>query len=167
MDTKKTTKKPKETETLLPQSNESETTQAQAAATEAEQLQAAQAQDVSDTEAKTQAADETQPKEKSQEQETQAQEADTSEAQEQESEANEEAQEQSDVANNDKAIIYAGVTLVRNKTPKPICLSPIQLGIIATITIQSGEVVALPHKYARSLIMQNCFEQVSGTFGIP
>ncbi|MDE7317321.1 MAG: hypothetical protein K2N12_06285, partial [Helicobacter sp.] len=72
-------------------------------------------------------------------------------------------QAQNDVASNGKAIIYAGVVLVRNKTPKPICLSPIQLGIIATITIQSGEVVALPHKYARSLIMQNCFEQVSGT----
>lgn len=90
-------------------------------------------------------------------------EASTNEAESTDTSEETHEQAQNDVASNGKAIIYAGVVLVRNKTPKPICLSPIQLGIIATITIQSGEVVALPHKYARSLIMQNCFEQVSGT----
>lgn len=69
--------------------------------------------------------------------------------------------EQSDVASA-QPILYAGVILVRNKTPKPLCLSPIQLGIYATFTIQSGEIVALPHKYARSLIMQQLFEEVEG-----
>lgn len=69
--------------------------------------------------------------------------------------------EQSNVASS-QPIIYAGVLLVRNKTSKPLCLSPIQLGIYATLTIQSGEIVALPHKYARSLIMQQLFEEVEG-----
>ncbi len=159
MDTKKATKA--ETESLLPeaQSNESEPqnqpqADEKATATEAEPKTASeaktsamqaveseshevetetQATDTSDTEAKTPTADATKPKEETQEQETA------------------------------QPILYAGVILVRNKTSKPLCLSPIQLGIYATFTIQSGEIVALPHKYARSLIMQNCFEQVSGT----
>ena len=192
MSTKKSTRKAaaKETETLLlpseTQSNEN-ATDAQSNEPEAE---ATQAQDVGDTEAKTQA-DATQPEE-SQEQEatdasetespeiqTQAEVADTGEADVQEtaseeahdvqeaesadtSEETHEPQTQNDVASNGKAIIYAGVILVRNKTPKPISLSPIQLGIYATITIQSGAIVALPHKYARSLIMQQLFEEVTG-----
>ena len=178
---KKTNKKPTkaETESLLSeaQSNENVTqnqpqADTEAAATEAEQPKApneadiAEAQD--DTEAKTRAADAKQPKEESQEQEAES--TDTGEAEAQDvqetqaaaSEEAHEAQEQSDVASNAQPIIYAGVVLVRNKTPKPLALSPIQLGIYATLTIQSGEIVALPHKYARSMIMQNCFEQVSG-----
>ena len=190
MDSKKTKKPTKaETESLLPevQSNESEP---QTDATEAEQPKAAneaeatQAQDVGDTEAKTQA-DATQPEEsqpneaEAESQEIQTQSADMGEADVQETASEEahdvqeaesadtseeahEPQTQNDVASNGKAIIYAGVILVRNKTPKPISLSPMQLGIYATITIQSGDVVALPHKYARSLIMQQLFEEVSG-----
>ena len=174
----------KETETLLlpseTQSNEN-ATDAQSNEPEAE---ATQAQDVGDTEAKTQA-DATQPEEsqpneaEAESQEIQTQSADTGEADVQEtaseevhdvqeaesadtSEETHEPQAQNDVASNGKAIIYAGVILVRNKTPKPISLSPIQLGIYATITIQSGAIVALPHKYARSLIMQQLFEEVTG-----
>ena len=183
MDSKKTKKPTKaETESLLPevQSNESEP---QTDATEAEQPKAAneaeatQAQD--DTEAKTSEAEELQPNEaEAESQEIQTQSADTPEADVQETASEEahdvqeaesadtseeahEPQTQNDVASNGKAIIYAGVILVRNKTPKPISLSPIQLGY-ATITIQSGAIVALPHKYARSLIMQQLFEEVTG-----
>ena len=184
MDSKKTKKPTKaETESLLPevQSNESEP---QTDATEAEQPKAAneaeatQAQD--DTEAKTSEAEELQPNEaEAESQEIQTQSADTPEADVQETASEEahdvqeaesadtseeahEPQTQNDVASNGKAIIYAGVVLVRNKTPKPISLSPMQLGIYATITIQSGAIVALPHKYARSLIMQQLFEEVTG-----
>ena len=190
MDSKKTKKPTKaETESLLPevQSNESEPqNQPQTDATEAEQPKAAseaeatQAQDVGDTEAKTSEAEESQPNEaEAESQEIQTQSTDTGEADVQETASEEahdvqeaesadtseeahEPQTQDDVASNGKAIIYAGVVLVRNKTPKPISLSPIQLGIYATITIQSGAIVALPHKYARSLIMQQLFEEVTG-----
>ena len=188
MDSKKTKKPTKaETESLLPevQSNESEPqNQPQTDATEAEQPKAASKADTTeaqdDTEAKTGEAEESQPNEaEAESQEIQTQSADTGEADVQEtaseeahdvqeaesadtSEETHEPQAQNDVASNGKAIIYAGVVLVRNKTPKPISLSPIQLGIYATITIQSGDVVALPHKYARSLIMQQIFEEVTG-----
>lgn len=188
MDSKKTKKPTKaETESLLPevQSNESEPqNQPQTDATEAEQPKAANEADTTeaqdDTEAKTGEAEESQPNEaEAESQEIQTQSADTGEADVQETASEEahdvqeaesadtseeahEPQAQNDVASNGKAIIYAGVVLVRNKTPKPISLSPIQLGIYATITIQSGDVVALPHKYARSLIMQQIFEEVTG-----
>ena len=182
MRTKKSTQKAaaKETETLLlpseTQSNEN-ATDAQSNEPEAE---ATQAQDVGDTEAKTSETEESQPNEaEAESQEIQTQSTDTGEADVQETASEEahdvqeaesadtgeethEPQAQDDVASNGKAIIYAGVILVRNKTPKPIFLSPIQLGIYATITIQSGAIVALPHKYARSLIMQQLFEEVSG-----
>lgn len=86
---------------------------------------------------------------------TQAPDAETQDAESQ-------AAQDDTMPSNAQPIIYAGVLLVRNKTSKPLCLSPIQLGIYATLTIQSGEIVALPHKYARSLIMQQLFEEVSG-----
>lgn len=142
---------PSANETAHDVESQSQTAQEVEDSGESEETKALELESQSQTETQSSGTNET---EESHETQSQAESTDNSE------EAHD-VPEQSNVAST-QPIIYAGVLLVRNKTSKPLCLSPIQLGIYATLTIQSGEIVALPHKYARSLIGQQLFEEVEG-----